>query len=358
MTTLHAFDWMSTPEKHPPTAVCVVFGDEPFLKQMVVRKIQQQINPAEDAPCASFDADERVPEWRDVHDEIATASLFGGGGRRVVVVQRADAFVSAQRSRLEDYVAKPRASGVLILDVSTWAANTRLYKAVDQAGLQIDCGPPLKAAGKNKTIDEAKLAKWLTVHAKAEHGFVLKPLAAEVLLDLVGTNLGMLNQDLAKLALYVEKGGEVTGELVQTAVGGWRAKTSWDAVDAAVDGNAAEALMQLDHLLQSGDHPLALFGSISWSLRRYAAATRAYQKHERRGAKVPLSQALVEAGLKDWPPGTLKKAETRLIQLGRLRAGSIYRWLLEADLAMKGTHSQEHRSRFVLEQLFLRLAKK
>lgn len=125
------------------------------------------------------------------------------------------------------------------------------------------------------------------MQAKSVHGYVLKPLAAEVLIDLVGTNLGMLDQDLAKLALTVAKGGEVAGGLGQNAIGGWRAKTNWDAVDAAVDGNAAEALIQLDHLLQSGEHPLALFGSIAWSLRRYAAATRAYQKHERRGSRFP-----------------------------------------------------------------------
>lgn len=357
MPTLHAFDWLSAAEPSLP-AVCVLFGDEPFLKQQVLNRLRKLLQRDADDPAAIFDVEERVPEWRDIHDELATASLFGGGGKRVVILQRADPFVSAQRSRLEDYVAKPRNSGVLILEVGSWAANTRLYKSVDQTGLQIDCGPPMKTVGKNKVVDEGKLTAWLTRHAKEEHQIVMKGIAAEILLDLVGPNLGLLAQDVAKLALYVPAGGEVSGDLVQTAIGGWRAKTSWDAVDAAVEGNAAEALLQLDHLLQSGEHPLALFGSISWSLRRYAAATRAYQKHERRGNKIPLAQALQEAGFKDWPLGTLKKAEQRLIQLGRQRAGSLYRWLLEADLAMKGTHSQEQRSRFVLEQLFLRLARK
>ena len=58
------------------------------------------------------------------------------------------------RQRLEDYAAKPRASGVLVLDVDEWPANTRLYKALDQSGLQIDCRPPQKK-GKSKDIDEA-----------------------------------------------------------------------------------------------------------------------------------------------------------------------------------------------------------
>ena len=107
--------------------------------------------------------------WRD---ELATVSLFGGGGPRLVILERADSFVSANRQRLEDYVAKPRASGVLVLDVDEWAANTRLYKAVDQSGLQIDCRPPTKG-GKNKDPDEAAIAKWIVAWGKSQHSVTL-----------------------------------------------------------------------------------------------------------------------------------------------------------------------------------------
>ena len=72
---------------------------------------------------------------------------------------------------------------------------------------------------------------------------------------------------------------------------------------------------------------------------------------------MPLKDALTQAGFRDWPLGTLKAAETRLIQLGRVRGGKLYRWLLETDLALKGTHSHETRARFALEQLFLRMAR-
>ena len=53
---------------------------------------------------------------------------------------------------------EPRAC--LYLEVDEWPANTRLYKAVDQSGLQIDCRPPQKK-GKSKEIDEAAMAKWI-----------------------------------------------------------------------------------------------------------------------------------------------------------------------------------------------------
>lgn len=356
--TLHAFDYLAAPGDHPPPAVVALFGDEPFLKRIVLGKLKEAVLGNDpDAMLTAFDGDERAVEWRDVHDELATLSLFGGGGRRLVVVQRADSFVSAQRQRLEDYAAKPKASSVLVLDVETWAANTRLYKSVDQTGLNLDCAPPQKPSGRNKVLDDGRMVKWLIDWAQRQHQFVLAKPAAEALLELVGPTFGLLDQDLAKLALFATEKKPVTAEMVQDVVGGWRTKSTWDMIDAACDGNAAEALTQLDHLLQSGEHPLALFGQIAWSLRRYAAATRAFQRAHRRGERVTLRDALLAGGFKDWPQGTLAKAEERLKQLGRHRAGRIYEWLLEADLAMKGTHSHEQRARWVLEQLVLRLSK-
>jgi hypothetical protein len=35
----------------------------------------------------------------------------------------------------------------------------------------------------------------------------------------------------------------------------------------------------------------------------------------------------------------------------------LYRWLLELDLGLKGSHSSEHAARFLLELLFMRLSK-
>src|SRR6476660_6471554 len=141
--TVHAFEFLPTPgvQKLPP--VIAAFGDEPFLKRLVLKELRKSVvGDDEDVPVATYDCQDRMPDWRDIADELATVSLFGGGKPRLVILERADGFVSAHRQKLEDYAAKPRASGILILDVDDWPPNTRLYKALDQSGLQIDCRPP------------------------------------------------------------------------------------------------------------------------------------------------------------------------------------------------------------------------
>ena len=357
--TLHVFDYLASPQQHKPTGICAVFGDEPFLKRLALGELKRHLFGDEgDASPTVYDCEDRIPDWRDVADELATGSLFGGGGPRVVLLERADAFVTAQRSRLEDFAAKPKHTGLLILDVSTWAANTNLYKAVDAIGLQIECKPPQKAKGKTgKELDEVAVAKWVVDWGRQQHGLSLSREAAEHLVSLSGPVFGVLDMDLAKLALFAVSGQKVAPDLVQDVVGGWRSRSSFDMVDAAAAGNADQALQQLDRLLQAGEHPLAVFGAISWSLRRYAAATRIYQQSERVGQRVSLKEALSKAGVRDYPFGELAKVEDRMKQIGRVRGGKLYEWLMELDLSLKGTHSSDSRARFALEQLFLRMAK-
>jgi DNA polymerase-3 subunit delta len=354
----HVFDYLESPAKHPAAPVCVLFGDEPFLKQLARSELRKQLlgTKAEDTPIAIFEGD--AVRWRDVADELSTISLFGGGAKRVAIVQGADKFVSQNRQELEDYVAKPSRAGSLVLEVDAWPGNTRLYKMVDKDGLQIDCRAPEISRGKNKVPDEDRLKDWLRAWAKSQHNIQLEPRAAQVLIGLTGAAFGMLDQDLAKLALFVTPGGKVTADMVQEIVGGWRAKTAWDMIDAACDGSAADALLQLDRLLQAGEHPIAIFGQMSWSLRRYNAAVRVFEAAERQGRKMSLGEAMQQAGFNDWPKGSLKASEERLKQLGRDRAGKLYRWLVDLDLSLKGTHSPDDRARFALEQLFLRMAKK
>jgi DNA polymerase III subunit delta len=351
--TIHAFDFLAKPPETVPPVV-VLFGTESFLIRLVLRSLRHTVVGDDDAPFTTLEG--AATEWRDVIDELSTMSLFGGD-RRLVIVEAAGPFVTKERSRLESYVEKPRSSGVLILDVDSWASNTRLYKAVDKTGLQVDCRAPEKAAGKRKVLDEARLCKWLIGWTKKEHNAKLETIAAEQLLEIIGPEFGLLDQELAKLALFAGQGGKIDVQMVRDVVGGWRTQTIWELLDAAADGDAGEALKQLDRLLQAGEHPVALFGQISWSLRRFAAATRIYQEAERMKRRIQLRDALIQAGIPHWNKKGLQRAESQLKQLGRGRAGSIYKWLLETDLALKGSHSSPHRARFALEQLFLRMAK-
>ncbi len=338
----HAIDYLAAPDKHPPRPVCVVFGDDPFLKRHALARLRQDVLAGGDAEFSFTVFEGRTAELGDVLDELATVAMFGGG-KRLVLVEGADDFVTRFRPELEDYVARPKSTGVLVLEVKSWPATTRLYKAVAKAGLCVNCTSP--APG--------RLTRWLVSWAERVHGLRLTSSTAGLLVEMIGPELGLLDQELAKLALTAGPDGKITPETASRSVGNWRAKTTWEMLDAALAGDAGGALVQLDRLLLAGESPVAILGQISGSLRRFAAATRLVLQAEAAGRRMALGDALEQAGVKRF---VLGKADRELRRLGRHRGERIYGWLLQADLDLKGASSVP--PRLTLERLLVRLAAK
>ncbi len=218
--TYHVFDYLE--QSPPPAHVQVIFGDEPFLKRLAIQHMRAIASPDEDLPIATFDGTSVA--WRDVRDELYTVSLFNPSGLRVALVEDADTFVTDNRAQLEEYVERPQQHGGLILEVSKWAANTNLYKLVAKHGLQVECRLPQVARGKQKTLDQSRMVNWVVEWGKSRHAVQLAKNAAVLLLELIGPEFGLLDQELAKLALYADKSGKVTEKLVQELGGGWRAR--------------------------------------------------------------------------------------------------------------------------------------
>ena len=337
-----ALDYLAEPEKYPPKPVCAVFGDELFLRRQVILALRSAALGGDDGDFSLTCFDGKGTLFRDVHEVLSTVAMFGSGCR-LAVVESADDFVTRYRPQLEDYAAKPSRTGVLLLEVDSMPSNTRLYKVIAAEGLLIDCGAPAPA----------KLCKWVADWAKQQHRVQLAPAAADMLVELIGAELGLLDQELAKLALMTGDDKKITPELVGKAVGGWRTKTTWEMLDAALDGNVGEAMMQLDRLLASGEQPVGLLGQISASLRRLAAATRLILQAESSHRRVSIGDALGQAGVRSF---VVHKTEKQLRLLGRQRGSQLYHWLLEADLDLKGDSTMP--PRLILERLIVRLGER
>lgn len=356
--TSHVFEFLEQPadfHKHP---ICAIFGGERFLKTMAIRHLADAAGAEnqneDDEQFSSIRLDGNDTEWADVMDELCTVSLFGGSGPKLVVIDNADDFVKRHREKLEDFADEPRGNGMLTLVVGTWPKNTRLYKRIDKKGMQVQCDAPTKPRG--KSVDQAKVAKWVVSRAKNLHQFKLSSAGADLVVELTDGDFGRMEQELAKLALYVEDPKqEIKPDRVSEIVGGWRTRTMWNAIDAATDRNPAYALQLLDQLLKSGEHPLALFGQLSWSLRRYGDVYDLIERERRSGRRIDMKALLKAAGFRPWG-GELDSAGARMKHLGRKRAGGLNQKLLAADLALKRTHAREERGRLVLEELFVWLA--
>src|SRR5262249_817478 len=83
--TISAFEFLAKPPVTDVPPVCVLFGEEPLLKREALDRIRAAVLPDEDAELSLTKFDGREVELREVLDELATVSMFGGGRRMVAV---------------------------------------------------------------------------------------------------------------------------------------------------------------------------------------------------------------------------------------------------------------------------------
>lgn len=332
---MHATAFLKAPKDHPLGAIVVLSGGERSLKIDALAALMPLVGgeSSDDSTATKFDSEDL--EWKTVRDELLTVSMFGD--RRVVLVEDAEDFVSENRTALEKYLEKPSKKSLLVLDVGSFPKTTKLFKAVDKLGLLIEC----------TELQGADLTRWIQATVKERSGKQITRDAAMLLPELAGTHLGLLEQEIDKVAAYAGERPQIDSEDVRKVVGGWKAETTWVMLDAVREGNLGFALVNLDKLLASGEHPIKLLGGIAFNFRKLAIATEL----SRQG--MPLSAALKQAGVF---PYQISAAENYLRRVGRPHAEQISRWLLETDLNLKG--GARTSERLLLEQLFLKLSGK
>jgi len=331
---MDSLTFLQNTAKAKPKPIYVLHGDEHFLKRRVLAALKTLVLGPEDGGFGLSSRDGDKADWAEIHDELETLPFLSP--RRLVVVDRADPFVTRERARLEKYFAEPSKTGVLVLEVQSWAASTRLAKLLPEAAT-IVCKAPAAQ----------KLPEWCAEWCAAQHGKPLAVPAARLLVDLVGADMGLLDQEMAKLAIYAGGNSRIDTADVDQLVGQSRAENTWKIFDLIGAGQTGEALTLLERLLDQGEEPLRLLGAFSMQLRRLAQAARLSGQGE------SLPDALEHVGV---PPFGRRNAEQQLRHLGRRRLDQVYDWLLETDLGLKG--SSQLPPRTLLERMVIQLARK
>ncbi|MFM7058595.1 MAG: DNA polymerase III subunit delta [Planctomycetota bacterium] len=326
-----ATEFLADKAPFKPVPVVAMYGPERYFRTEILKRIPGL--SGEDAESSLTRLQGPTADFRSVISELKTVSMFGDA--RVVLIEDADTFVSANRSALEKYVQSPSRTSILILDVKAWKKTEKLCKLVEQHGLNLECNE----------LSGAALTGWMQKLAKEQFGKKLDRESAALILTLAGEGLSMLSSEIAKLASLVGEADSISKEDVAKVVGGWRMETTWNMLDAVRDGQPARALQNLEKLLKSGESPIKILAGVTYSFRKFAEATELARQRQ------PLREALINAGVF---PASAGPAEHYLKRMGFERASRILQWLMEADADMKGGSRVD--PAVLLERLFIRLA--
>jgi DNA polymerase III delta subunit len=228
-----------------PKPVYALVGEDSFLQLQKLSEIRAQL-PA-DVQIVELDGE--TAQLADALDELRSFAMFGSA--KLVVIRNADDFISRFREQLEEYIAKPSDSGTLVLRVNSLPGNQRIHKLIAKVG-QIDkCEPPKDRA----------LVQWIIARAKSPHKLSADLPAANLLADLIGNDLGRLDNELAKLSLQIDD-GRLTNDAVLRSVSFQREQEMWDLTNELAMGHHDQAIQRWRHLVQMDSS--TEFRAVTW----------------------------------------------------------------------------------------------
>jgi len=310
--------FLKAPQQPAIGPIVVLHGANRYLRQMALDAVRANVFGQTDDSDTEFSTTRfagKEADLKSVLDELRTVSMWGD--KRLVTVDDADEFVTKNRAGLERYFEHPGKAAVLVLLLKTWRKNTRLAKRVGKIGLDLEC----------KDLSGGELGRWLIESCREHQECQLRPDAARLLIELAGTELGLLERELEKLAAYVSPREQIECDDVRLLVGGWKAETTFAMTGAIRDGDLGAALAHLDKLLAAGEAPQRILGGLNFVFRRLAKATESAQ------SGTPLRSALGQAGVF---PREIESSSRYLRRIGRARAEKLFGLLLTADGQMKG----------------------
>jgi DNA polymerase-3 subunit delta len=306
-----------------------LFGENEFLKEeAAARLVAAHLDPA----TRDFNYD----QLRATDLEPETLASIAGtppmmAEWRVVVVRDAQALAATARSRapIESLLARPVPGLVLIL-VATLPDRTKaqFFERLKREATAVEYAQ----------LAETDLPGWLVSRA-AERGLKLDTAAARALAAAVGSELGVLNQELSKLEGYVGDRKRITREDIEAVVGVLPRQNRWDWFDLVGSGDLAAARRALPVLLDQGETGVGLVIGLGSQFLRLALVAH--------GGERALAEAL--------PPHQKWLAQRIARQAKRWSAARLddaLDDLLRADRLLKSTALGD---RPILEELLLRL---
>lgn len=295
-----------------PKPIYVLYGNDEFLLDAHRKEILSAVLGDADPQLALALFDGPDVELATVLDELRTLPFLAS--YRVVLIRDADSFVTANRDALEKFLDKsPPSTASLILVVSSWKSNMRLYKLVEKIGVAYNC-----------SLDDSESLERRIGAFASKRGKKVSREAMDLLAQCVGRDLATLEQEIEKLSLYAGDRATIEAGDVAALVSATAGPGSFDLTNALTRGDVKGALGALGGMLNVRGDEFKTLGMIAWHLRRALAAQQAM------AGGTPVHQAL--------PRMPFSEQEAFKAYLQRRPSAKLqtdFRRLLAADLAMK-----------------------
>ncbi len=182
--------------------------------------------------------------------------------RRLVIAKEIDVFKAADLEELVPYLDDPSPSTCLVMLSNQGKYDKKsVVSAVEAHG----------AVTRFYALLDREIITWIEGWAKAR-GLFIQQDAAQFLFQTLGNDLQKIANELEKVHIFIKEKKAMALVDVKSVVGDFREFTSFDLAAALGSKNREKAFLILSRLVQEGEQPVGLLGSLAWNFRRLLQA--------------------------------------------------------------------------------------
>jgi DNA polymerase-3 subunit delta len=234
------------------------YGEEEYLKDQTIRQVATAWLGAAEISEGLENLTATEVDGDSVIQRAQSLGMFAE--RRVIVVRDAEAFSVKSRKTILEYLESPAPDLCLVICSVALDKKTAFYKGLAERSVMVTF----------YQVRGPEAVRWVTEKAEAA-GLKLTSGAAQLLVDISGQNLAVLEKELEKFLTYLSGTGrsQMTEEDIRALAGSSFEVESYQLADAVCGRDRPTALALYQKLLAAGEDPIRLLSALFYQLEKH-----------------------------------------------------------------------------------------
>jgi DNA polymerase III subunit delta len=306
-----------------------LFGADPFLVELARKLLTQALEEASQGQVAAQTLDLDESSVDELLNSAQSLPMFAP--RQILLVKSVMKLREHQGKRLAQYLGSPNPQTVVLFlagDLDRDQRKKRIFEILSLGTQVVELAP----------LEAREVAQWLQRQAESR-GCTIEAEAIRFLLDLQGTDLGRLQQEVEKASLCAAAGKQITLATVEAVSGFAAGHTLFEFLDAIAARKKTRALELVEEIFFTGKETGLAFWWFGQQLRQWV-------QFKELAGKTPAATIGKQAGV--YNPSAAQRMQEQAKRFSRPRLFQAMQRLASVDDKIKSSSLD---TRFAMELL-------